>query len=93
MKCLQKSCQRNKNIDVQSGLCNVCHDVVKDTTEKFKNKEAIKVIKKKVEVNFADMVRMHQKLSKGEVLDHTAVSGLILGGIINNSTYLLSMTK
>ena len=29
------------------------------------------------------MVRMHQKLSKGEVLDHTAVSGLILGGIIN----------
>ena len=83
MKCVQKSCQRNKNIDVQSGLCNVCHDVVKETTDKFKNKEARKVITKKVEVDFADMVRMHQKLSKGEVNDPTAVSGLILGGIIN----------
>ena len=81
MKCVQNSCQRNKNIDVQSGLCNVCHDVVKETTDKFKNKEARKVITKKVEVDFADIVRMHRKLSKG---------GLILGG---SSTYLLSKTK
>jgi hypothetical protein len=88
MKCLQKSCQRNKHIDVRSGLCNVCQEVVKDTTEKFK--EVSKMNPKKVEVDFAEMVKMHHKLSKGQVNDPTAVSGLILGVSL---TYLLSMTK
>ena len=53
--CLQKSCQRNKNINVQTGLCNVCDEVVKDTTERFKDKNAKKVATKKVD--FAGMVK------------------------------------
>ena len=58
MKCLQKSCQRNKNINVGNGLCNVCSEVVKDTTKRLDIKKATKVTKR-VEVDFAEMVKMH----------------------------------
>ena len=40
------------------------------------------MIKKKVEVDFVEMVKMHEKLSNGEHIDPQAVSGLMLGGII-----------
>ena len=75
MKCLQKSCQRNKNINEQSGLCNVCNEVVHDTTKRLKDKTVDKVIMKKVEVGLGEMVKMHDKLSRGETIDPAVVSG------------------
>ena len=82
MKFLQKSCQRNKNINVENGLWNVCSEVIKDTTKRIDNKKATKVTKR-VEEDFAEIVKMHEKLSSGENIDPAAVSGLVLGGIIN----------
>ena len=55
MKFLQKSCQRNKNINVENGLWNVCSEVIKDTTKIIDNKKATKVTKR-VEVHFAEIV-------------------------------------
>ena len=82
MKCLQKSCQRTKNINNENGLCNVCNDVVKDTTKRLEDIKANKVPPKKVEIDFVKMVKIHDKLSRGETID-PAVSNLVLGGIIN----------
>ena len=83
MKCLQKSCQRTKNINNENGLCNVCNDVVKDTTKRLEDIKANKVPPKKVEIDFVKMVKIHDKLSRGEAIDPAAVSNLVLGGIIN----------
>ena len=83
MKCLQKSCQRNKNINFKTGLCNVCEEVVQDTTNKLIKKDQTKILIKKVDVDYKEMVKMQDKLSKGEINDPAIVNGLILGGIIN----------
>ena len=83
MKCIQKSCQRNKNINDVNGLCNVCNDVVKDTTKRLEDKKVNKVPRKKVEVDFAKMVKMHEKLARGESIDPAVISSLVLGGVIN----------
>ena len=37
MKCVQRSCQRNKNI-LSNGYFNVCNEAVRDTTAKFVEK-------------------------------------------------------
>ena len=83
MKCQQKSCQRNKNINLTTGLCNVCEEVVQETTNKVKKKDQTKIMMKKVEIDYKEMVKMYEKLSKGEINDPAVVNGLILGGIIN----------
>ena len=67
MKCLQKTCQRNKKIKLQSGYRSFCDEVAKDTTDKVKEKEASKDSIKTVKVEFNEMVKMHDKLSKGEI--------------------------
>ena len=82
-KCQQKSCQRNANINLKSGFCNVCEDVVQDTTNKLKQKNQSKILMKKVDLDYMEMVKMHDKLSKSEVNNPDLVNGLILGGIIN----------
>ena len=38
---------------------------------------------KKVDIDYKEMVKLHEKLSKGEVSDPSSANGLILGGIIN----------
>ena len=78
MKCVQKSCQRSKNI-LANGYCNVCKEVVEETTANLRKKFPLK----QVEVNFKDLVATHEKLKKGESVDHKIVSGLTLGGVIN----------
>ena len=56
---------------------------MKDTTDKVKAKLASKVSRKTVKVDFKEMVKMHDNLSKGEINDPVNVSKLVLGGIIN----------
>ena len=82
MKCSQKSCNR-KSINVSSGFCNVCEEVVKDTTNKVKNIAKEGMMRKKVEIDFKKMLEVHEKLSKGEMIDSTTVNGILLGGIMN----------
>ena len=82
MKCSQKSCNR-KSINVSSGFCNVCEEVVKDTTNKVKNIAKEGMMGKKVEIDFKKMLEVHEKLSKGEMIDSTTVNGILLGGIMN----------
>ena len=84
MKCKQKSCKRNQNINQTSGFCNVCHDVSQEATNDLdKKKEFNKQGLKKVNMDHKEMIKMHEKLSKGEVIDHASTSSVILGGIIN----------
>ena len=80
MKCVQKLCQRSKNLN-SDGRCNVCEDVIKDNENKHKSKEKTKV--EKVAVDFKLMVNTHRKLSKGEKVEPEVVSNLLLAGLIN----------
>ena len=59
------------------------NDVVQDTTKRLEDKKANKVLPKKVEIDFVKMVKIHDKLSRGEPIDSATVSNLVLGGIIN----------
>ena len=56
-----------KEEEHKSKECSVCDEVVKDTTDKVKEKEASKDSIKTVKVEFNEMVKMHDKLSKGEI--------------------------
>ena len=51
---------------------------MKDTTDKVKAKLASKVSRKTVKVDFKEMVKMHDNLSKGEINDPVNVSKLVL---------------
>ena len=59
MKCAQKSCQRTKNISAY-GNWNVCQDVIKETSNNIHKKFPWK----KVEVDFKDLLHIHEKLQK-----------------------------
>jgi hypothetical protein len=84
MKCKQKSCKRNQNSNITSGYCNVCDEVAQEITDKIKKKDdSNKHAMKKVDIDYKEMVKLHEKLSKGEVSDPASAHGLILGGIIN----------
>ena len=84
MKCKQKSCKRNPNQSSTSGFCNVCEDVSKEATDNEKKKNVhCKQMLNKVQIDYNEMVKMHDKLSKGENVDPASTSSLILGGIIN----------
>ena len=81
MKCNQKLCQRNKNLN-SDGTCNVCEDVIAECKKKY-DKIKKKCVIEKVEVDLKDMINTHKKLSKGEKVDNQIVSNLLLGGVIN----------
>jgi hypothetical protein len=49
---------------------------VTDTTKRLDDKKAKNVGLKKVEVDFAKIVKVHDKLSRGELIDPAAVSNL-----------------
>ena len=84
MKCKQKSCKRNQNLNITSGFCNVCHDVYLDATDNVQKKaESNKQVLKKVELDHKEMIKLHEKLSRGEVVDPASTNNLILAGIIN----------
>ena len=79
MKCKQNQCNRSKNI-LDNGYCKVCDDVIKDV---HKSKEVIKKSNiKEVYVDLECMIRMHERLLKGEQVDQKDVSSLLLSGII-----------
>ena len=80
MKCKQKLCNRNKNI-CPNGNCNVCEDAIKEV-QKVQQKECKKPNLEELQVDLASMVKMHEKLIKGERVDPTEVSSLLLAGII-----------
>ena len=82
MKCKQKTCKRNPN--TANGFCNVCDEVSKEAinNEKKKN-ESCKKLLKKVEIDHKEMVKMHEKVRKGEAVDSASMNSLLLGGIIN----------
>ena len=68
MRCKQKSCKRNQNSNIPSGFCNVCDEVAKETTNDIKKKnDCNKPVMKKVNIDFKEMAKLHEKLSKGEV--------------------------
>jgi hypothetical protein len=80
MKCKQKLCFRNKNLE-QSGNCSVCENAIVGCIKDFnKNK---KEINKKVEVDLKLMLDTHEKLARGILVDQHVISNLLLGGIIN----------
>ena len=84
MKCKQKSCKRNQNPNITSGYCNVCDEVAKESIDNVKKKDdSNKHAMKKVDIDYKEMVKLHEKLSKGEVSNPSSANGLILGGIIN----------
>ena len=76
------ACQRNKNIK-PSDLCNVCDDVVNDTTSKLPKQKRKEDFPKKIEIDMKEMVKMDDKLRKGEVIEPSKVSSVVLAGIIN----------
>ena len=84
MKCKQKSCKRNLNQNSTTGFCSVCKDVAKEATndEKKKNTSSKQMLRN-VKIDYNEMVKMHEKLSKGEKVEPASTSSLILGGIIN----------
>ena len=61
----------------------MCEEVVKDTTNKVKNIAKEGMMGKKVEIDFKKMLEVHEKVSKGEMIDSTTVNGNLLGGIMN----------
>jgi hypothetical protein len=75
------ACQRTKNIK-PSGLCNVCDDVVNVTTSKLSKQNRKKDFPKKIEIDMKEMVKMHDKLRKGEIIEPSKVSSVFLTGII-----------
>jgi hypothetical protein len=81
MKCNQKLCQRNKNLN-NDGTCNVCEDVIAEC-KKIYDKIKKKCVIEKVEIVLKDMINTHKKLSKGEKVDNQIVSNLLLGGVVN----------
>ena len=81
MKCNQKLCQRNKNLD-SNGTCNVCNEVIRETEKKHEKIKKNNVVEK-VELDFKYMVAANKQLSKGEQVDPGVVSNLLLSGIIN----------
>ena len=84
MRCKQKSCKRNQNANIPSGFCNVCEEVAKDTTNDINKKnDCNKQGMKKVKIDYKEMAKLYEKLSKGELGDPASTNGLILGGIIN----------
>ena len=72
-------CNRGKNIR-ENGYCNVCDEVNQDVhkTQEFQKKKNIK----EVHVDLESMIRMHEKLLKGEKVEQKEVSSLLLAGII-----------
>ena len=84
MKCKQKSCKRNQNLNITSGFCNICHEVSQEATNEIKKKEESSMEGlKKVNIDYKEMIKMHEKLVKGEAIDYASTSSVILGGIIN----------
>ena len=81
MKCKQKLCQLSKNLSA-SGNCNVCEDVAKEATNNHNRVDQNKP-QKRVDVDFNKMIKIHEKLSKGETVDPQIVSTLLLAGVIN----------
>ena len=55
MKCVQRSCQRTKNI-LDNGYCNVCNEAVKETTAKFVEKN------KTNDIDLKDLLTIHEKI-------------------------------
>ena len=82
MKCIQKLCQRTKNI-TSTGNYNVCDEVIKQNTEKRKRVDKQNKIIEKVEVDLTMKISTHKKLANGQKVDPEIVSNLLLGGIIN----------
>ena len=74
MKCKQKLCSRNKNIEV-SGNCFVCEDVFVESVKTFEDKK--KKVSTKFEVDLDLMVKVHDKLSRGIVVEKEVVGQLI----------------
>ena len=92
MKCSQKSCNRKCN-NSSSGFCNVCEEVVKDTTEKVKKIGKESIMGKKVDIDFKKLLEIHERLSQGEVIDSGTVNGVILGGIVNILVHRYSIMR
>ena len=85
MKCNQKSCTRNQNTNITSGYCIVCDEVAKESIDNDKKKDdSNKHAMKKVDIDYKEMVKLHEKLSKGEVSNPSSANGLNLGGIITS---------
>jgi hypothetical protein len=80
MKCIQKLCQRTKNLN-DDGRCNVCEDVIKENEKRYEKIKKTKV--KEVAVDLKLMVHTHEKLSRGEKVEPNIVSNLLLAGVIN----------
>ena len=80
MKCKQKLCSRNKNIE-DSGNCSVCESVLLEYAKKFENKKSN--LTTKVEVDLELMVKTHDMLSRGVPVEQKVVSNLLLGGVLN----------
>ena len=78
MKCLQKLCQRTKNLQ-KGGNCNVCEDAIVSSTKALEKGKVVKA----VETDLKLMISTHEKLVKGETVEKGVVNVLLLGGVIN----------
>ena len=82
MKCIQKLCQRNKNLK-ESGNCNVCDDAILEALKKQANLVSKKPLIENITVDLKAMVDAHDKLAKGNPIDQKTVSRLLLAGVVN----------
>ena len=70
MKCKQKLCNRNKNIE-NSGNCLVCENVLLANAKRLDDKKSL--FDKKVEVDLELMVTTHDMLSGGVPVEQSIV--------------------
>ena len=78
MKCVQKSCQRNKNL-LENGYCNVCNEAVQETTTKeLEKNNKFKGIK---QVDTQELLKIYENVKKGNLIDQTTMSLSIIGGL------------
>ena len=80
MKCKQKLCNRNKNL-CTNGNCNVCDEAIKEVFKQNQKENPKKPIEE-IHVDLEAMVKTHEKLLKGELVDPKDVSALLLAGVI-----------
>ena len=94
MKCIQRLCQRNKNLK-PSGYCNVCDDVVENVKKQYETKESQRNVRR-VELDLNLLVDTHKKLATGKQVGRDVVDILLLGGIsniLNQSESVDNLTK
>ena len=81
MKCIQRLCQRNKNLK-SSGYCSICDDLIEDLKKKHEDAEKKRCFNR-VDLDFNLLKETQEKLMNGGKVESNVVNILLLSGITN----------